>query len=43
MKGAIMAYKSHTWYVLTYKWIVAIKYWYHITLHRTKEAKKEEK
>jgi hypothetical protein len=33
--------KGHECYVLTYKWILAIKYRYHATLHRLKEAKQE--
>jgi hypothetical protein len=27
--------------LLTYKWILAIKYRYHVILHRRKESKKE--
>jgi hypothetical protein len=31
--------KLHVWYALIYKWILTIKYRYHVTLHRPKETK----
>ena len=31
--------KDMQWYILTYKWMLATKYRYHVTLHRSKEAK----
>jgi hypothetical protein len=33
--------KGHAWYVLTYKWVLAMKSRDHVTLHRPKEAKQE--
>jgi len=33
--------RTCAWYVFTYKWILAINYRYHTTLHKPKEAKQE--
>ena len=33
--------KGHARYILTCKWILAIKYRYHVILHRPTEAKQE--
>jgi hypothetical protein len=33
--------KQQAWYVLTYKWILARKYRYHVILQRLKETKQE--
>jgi hypothetical protein len=30
--------KDMQWYILTYKWMLATKYRYHVTLHRPKEG-----
>jgi len=30
--------KGHAWYILTYKWILAIKYRYYATIHRHKDV-----
>ena len=37
LENIILSEVAHAWYVLTWMWILEIKYRYHATLHRPKK------
>ena len=39
--SVVISSKGNAWYVFTYKWILVIKYRYHVTLNRPRDAKQE--